>query len=684
MAVTRTDAPFATSLVPPPPGGALRPPKSDASPLSQALAYGAFAVAFAALAVKGGDPTLFVAPVAALALGIAVCLGTDVRRFFRGISGFGAGIAAMIVLSVLWTAAESRDLSFPYALVPLGGLVVVGADWCWVERLRPMTVVSGLGIAFLYDHDIVSALVLALAWFAVAAAALWSLQRDRHRALPTPTPLGGAVPHRVDPSGQELATIAIASVALGIVLTLLISMISLELGSNDRLDVDNASPRPPSGARPGGGSASGSGSGQTGSGQTGGSSGGATTGGGALGGDEDRNGDGVITPADGDGVVVDRDGDGVITSEDGDGVVDDRDGDGVIGADDGVAILDRNRDGVIDHHDGVPPVDRNGDGSIDGDDGYVFLDANDDGVIDRRDTGNIRPNDGLPATDRDGGGDIDRNDVPILSDTNDDGVIDRRDVAITTDLDGSGSIDAGDVERAADRNGDGVVDRRDDLEVVDANDDGAVDDEELLDTLDRNGDGTIDRDEALVLDRDGDGRLDRSETGQLPLSGTLGQQLEERRREMETEDLTRTLLLALAALVAAGAIVLAVVVLRRRARRRRTLIERAWAVVLVERLESEGAQRGRRRRRNEPITHYAAALGDGPLADGRLAEVGMVVSAALFAPVPPDDATGAWAAQVVDEAVAAHPLPTRADLRRERRAARRADEPVTAGAPSGD
>jgi hypothetical protein len=631
---------------PPPSDVATTPPRTDASPSSQLLAYGALAVAFAALGVRAGDPLVFGAPAGALALGIAVCIGTDVRRFLRTFPGVVAAMLAMLVLTLVWMVVESRGTSFPYPAVLLVGIAVLGTDWAWVERIRPLVVVSGLSVAVLLDTELATALLVALGWFATAATALWSLQRDTRRSLPTPSPIGGRR-RPVDPTGQELAMIAGSSIALALVATLLISMIHIELDPPAASDRSAGRSLPgSSGASPSGGRSSGGGAGsRSGSGSPSGPGSGSEQAPGAPG-----------APGSGGGVL---------------GQARDRDGDGVIDHGDGISVLDRNGDGVIDQRDSADPVDGNGDGVIDGRDGYVFLDANDDGVIDELDAGGEGDLDRRSPPDVDGDGVIDRNDVPILSDTNDDGIIDRRDVVIVTDIDGSGSIDAGDVDQAADRNGDGVVDARDDLDIIDANGDGAVDDEELLDTLDRDGDGTIDRDEALVIDRNGDGRLDPSEIGELPLSGEEGRQLEDRRREMATEDVTRTLLIALGALLLLAAAVVAAVLVHRRLSRRSARAERAWALVLVERLEAEGAERGRPRRHDEPISHYAAALGDGALADPRLGEVGLVLTAALFAPTPPDESAGAWAAQVVSDAVAANPVPTRSDERRDRRDERR-------------
>jgi hypothetical protein len=102
--------------------------------------------------------------------------------------------------------------------------------------------------------------------------------------------------------------------------------------------------------------------------------------------------------------------------------------------------------------------------------------------------------------------------------------------------------------------------------------------------------------------------------------------------------------------------------------RRRALAARPWAVRLAERIEVEGARRGRGRRRDEPVTGYTAALAGGVLAHDRMAEVGVALSAALFGPRSADADTEAWAVGVVDEAVAANPPPSWRDrFRRGRR-----------------
>ena len=45
---------------------------------------------------------------------------------------------------------------------------VLGADWRWVERLRPYAVLSGLGFAPLLEAELSAALVASLIWWAIA------------------------------------------------------------------------------------------------------------------------------------------------------------------------------------------------------------------------------------------------------------------------------------------------------------------------------------------------------------------------------------------------------------------------------------------------------------------------------------------------------------------------------------
>jgi hypothetical protein len=72
---------------------------------------------------------------------------------------------------------------------------------------------------------------------------------------------------------------------------------------------------------------------------------------------------------------------------------------------------------------------------------------------------------------------------------------------------------------------------------------------------------------------------------------------------------------------------------------------------LARRLAHEGARRGRPRHASETIASYATALGDGPLAEPRLRDVGAILSAALFGRSEPAPSSRAWAEQVVSDAL---------------------------------
>ena len=91
-----------------------------------------------------------------------------------------------------------------------------------------------------------------------------------------------------------------------------------------------------------------------------------------------------------------------------------------------------------------------------------------------------------------------------------------------------------------------------------------------------------------------------------------------------------------------------------------------WALLLARRLEDEGRQRGRPRGRAEPLAAYAAALGTSVLPDERMARVGAVTSAGLFAGTEPGTDAQHWAASALDEIAEAHPVPSRSDRRRAR------------------
>lgn len=75
---------------------------------------------------------------------------------------------------------------------------------------------------------------------------------------------------------------------------------------------------------------------------------------------------------------------------------------------------------------------------------------------------------------------------------------------------------------------------------------------------------------------------------------------------------------------------------------------RSWAEDATHQLQEEGRRRGRRRADHEPVATYARALG-AETGDARLAAVGAVVSAALFASTPPEPSACAWVDAVLAE-----------------------------------
>ncbi len=482
---------------PPPPAPPWRPPgsvaeaalpplRSDASVLSQALAAGAFALVFAGLGVRMGSATWFVAPTVALLIGVVLGVGLDLRRFVAVVPGFVAALITLVGLiffRAVATGSAEGDASL--AAIPLIALVVFGTDWWWVERLRPIAVASGVGLVFVLHGELGETLPLALGWFAVVAAALWSLRRDAGRQLPTPVPLDGSPGPSVEPGvGRTAAAVAVAWLAAAGIVALA-SLVPLWVDSPrtaGRLSGDV--PFGPPGA-PGGGSGPGGSGVDPGLGPT-------------------------SLPAIEPGEVQDVNGDGILDR--------DIDGDGV---------LDVDLDG-----DGIPDVDVNGDGIPD-------------------------------------------------------------DLTAPNPVDGTDPTTPGTVPDAGGGDGGSTSDVAD---------------------------------------------------GVLRILGVV--------------------------VVVLLAVVIVVLIARSIAQalaRRRALAARPWAVRLAERIEAEGARRGRGRRRDEPVTGYVAALAGGPLAHDRMAEVGVALSAALFGPRPADGDTEAWAVGVVDEAVAANPPPSWRDRFRAKR-----------------
>lgn len=89
-----------------------------------------------------------------------------------------------------------------------------------------------------------------------------------------------------------------------------------------------------------------------------------------------------------------------------------------------------------------------------------------------------------------------------------------------------------------------------------------------------------------------------------------------------------------------------------------------WAEAQVARLVELGTGHGRARRSSESVLAYTRALADGPVPDERLAEVGQVLSTALFGQTAPSPATRADVKATVTAIIDAHPPPSRAERKR--------------------
>jgi hypothetical protein len=218
------------------------------------------------------------------------------------------------------------------------------------------------------------------------------------------------------------------------------------------------------------------------------------------------------------------------------------------------------------------------------------------------------------------------------------------------DLDGNGIRD--DLEDAPSRDidGDGIPDR-------DIDGDGILD-------VDLDGDGIPD------IDRDGDGVPDTGSVTSVPPTAADGSTVDQGSgagtERTDGSTLLKVLGVALGVLLVAALIALAVRAVVRERARRQALAARPWPIRLAERLEREGSRRGRSRRRDEPVATYVGALGVTVLPHDDLGAVGTTLSAGLFGPVPLPEGDAVWAVRVVDDAVAANPVPTWRDTARQR------------------
>jgi transglutaminase-like putative cysteine protease len=92
-----------------------------------------------------------------------------------------------------------------------------------------------------------------------------------------------------------------------------------------------------------------------------------------------------------------------------------------------------------------------------------------------------------------------------------------------------------------------------------------------------------------------------------------------------------------------------------RARRRRLQRDTPWARRYLDRLEAEGASRGRPRRPNETAAAYASALAGGVLPERELADVAAVLDTEAYAPHPASDADRARAETALADAASRWP-----------------------------
>lgn len=159
-------------------------------------------------------------------------------RLFRWTTGWVIGSLAMGALFVVIALSRallgtSREL---FILVPLAGLVPIGADWRWAPRLRDWILVSGVLVVVVLGISVDTfdgihrgrAILAAAAWLALALTSLRLLRHDLAVAVPRPSPATGAEA-RARPRGLlDVGLLVLASLLAAAYLVVLAG--SLECG----------------------------------------------------------------------------------------------------------------------------------------------------------------------------------------------------------------------------------------------------------------------------------------------------------------------------------------------------------------------------------------------------------------------------------------------------------------------
>ncbi|MCB0964999.1 MAG: hypothetical protein KDA98_17110 [Acidimicrobiales bacterium] len=239
---------------------------SAAGAPARAAAFVVVAGAIGAVAAAGGIGGWGLAAVVALAVGVAVSSTGVVEEATLAVPG---AVVALLVLAVVLLFAAALEVAALGAVALLAAIACVGADWAWVERLRPLLLVAGAAVVLVVLAQEPWTYPVVLGWSVAALVAASLLERDRRGALDAVA--------SVDPGGPppvaraDLASTLVVAVALALVAALVLSVPSCEGGLGG--------PRGATAPDAGGGGVGGDPGGVGGPGSVGGGSG--TSGGGA-------------------------------------------------------------------------------------------------------------------------------------------------------------------------------------------------------------------------------------------------------------------------------------------------------------------------------------------------------------------------------------------------------------------
>lgn len=167
------------------------PPPAEASAAGRLLAMGSILLAaFAPPAIHGeaGWGLLLAGSIAA-GIGLSFVAEEFTARFYERLSGVVAAIITALVFLVLFGFLVRVGLEPPPVFWIVPPLVVLGADWSRVGRIRLVLALGGVPVVASIGQ-VSGGHMVGLVWLVTTFVAFWMLAHDEVDATPRPAPLG--------------------------------------------------------------------------------------------------------------------------------------------------------------------------------------------------------------------------------------------------------------------------------------------------------------------------------------------------------------------------------------------------------------------------------------------------------------------------------------------------------------